>query len=146
MAFTARRPTQQLNIHCSNCGAITVHFESFIADGQIFEMVGTKLSEILAFMSTTPDVVLCEPCTALAAQESKNRWNAERDRIMREMELPDLNGTPRNDHEQPARYVRGDVGGESRGKRIMEMLRRPTIGRRAVSDQQGVRRGTNGYV
>src|ERR1700736_2430246 len=45
--FGSRRPTQQLNIACNDCGAIANRFESVVADGAIFEMVGNKLSEMM---------------------------------------------------------------------------------------------------
>ena len=102
MAFTTRRPTQHLNINCSDCGALTVKFESFVADGTVFEIVGKKLSEMMAFISASPDVVLCTACTAKAASEEQERRNRQRERIMQQMELPPT--APVVDPERPAIY------------------------------------------
>jgi hypothetical protein len=143
MAFTPRRPTQQLNIHCSNCGAVTVHFDSYISDGAIFEMVSTKLSEILAFTSASPDDVLCEPCASQIVRDTQNRRIEQRDQIVRQMEMEFGMSSapgPRADRLQgPARYGYGQgslgktvVG--SKGRKLKDLFRP----RRAVSDQYGI--------
>jgi hypothetical protein len=101
MSFGSRRPTQQLNIACNDCGTITVRFESFVADGAIFEMVGTKLSEMMAFLSASPELVRCTACTERAVADSEYRRQQERDRIRRQMEVQPLSPGP---HDQPAMY------------------------------------------
>lgn len=87
MVFGTPRPTQQLNIHCSRCGDTTIRFESWVAEGQIFEMVGNKLSEMLSFLSASPDIVLCSKCTADVAAEAENRRRRQRERIRQQMEI-----------------------------------------------------------
>jgi len=80
-----------------------VRFESFVADGLISEMVGQKLSEMIAFISASPDIILCSACTEKAAVEAQNRRNRRRDRILQQMELrPTAPADP--DPEQPAIY------------------------------------------
>lgn len=101
MSLSARRPTQFLNINCTDCGVVTVRFESFVGDGPVFQMVGTKLSEIMAFMSAAPEVVLCSACQEKRALAEKNRKQLQRERILKQMELPP---PPREDVEEPARY------------------------------------------
>ena len=101
MSFGPRRPTQQLNIHCSKCGSVTVRFESFVADGDVFEMVGNKLSEMLAFISASPEVVLCSECTAKADAEAEERRLRLRDKVRRQMEPTPFAPTA---SEQPALY------------------------------------------
>jgi len=82
-----RRPTQQLNIRCSRCGVVTVRFESWVADGHVFEMVGNKLSEMMAFLSVNNSQVLCTPCSELAITEAEERRRQERERVRQQMEL-----------------------------------------------------------
>jgi hypothetical protein len=104
MVFGTPRPTQQLNIHCSKCGDVTIRFESWVAEGQIFEMVGNKLSEMLSFLSASPDIVLCSKCTADAAAEAQNRRQRQRDRIRQQMEVgPSTSG--RVTSTEPATYM-----------------------------------------
>lgn len=66
-------------------------------------MVGHKLSEMMAFISASPDVVLCSACTAKAASEAQSRRNRQRERIMQQMEL---RPTAPVDSDQPALYSR----------------------------------------
>jgi hypothetical protein len=112
MVFGVPRPTQQLNLHCSNCGDVTVRFESWVADGQIFEMVGTKLSEMLAFLSASPDIVLCSNCADNEAVEKENRRLKERERIMQQMELPPSTAVA---GAKPAMYGQLSLQGRSQG-------------------------------
>src|ERR1700737_2535511 len=98
--FGSRRPTQQLNIACNDCGAITVRFESFVADGAIFEMVGNKLSEMMAFLSASPELVRCTSCTEKAVAAAEAHRQRERDRIRQQMELKPSS----EPHAQPAMY------------------------------------------
>jgi len=103
--MSSRRPTQRLNIHCSNCGAVTVRFESFVVDGTVFEMVGQKLSEMLSFISTSPEAVLCTACTEEAAAEAENRRLEQRERIRQQMELQSaVPAVPPGASGQPATY------------------------------------------
>jgi hypothetical protein len=105
MSFGSRRPTQHLNIRCSNCGVITVRFESFVADGLVFEMVGNKLSEMIAFISASPDVILCSACTEKATAEEQNRRQRKREQIMQQMELrPTVLVDPEPEPEPAAMY------------------------------------------
>jgi len=101
MSLNSRRPTQYLNINCSDCGVATVRFESFIGDGPVFQMVGTKLSEIMAFMSTAPDVVLCTDCQEKHASAETTRKQLQRNRVLQQMSLP---SPPQQNVEEPARY------------------------------------------
>jgi len=103
MVFGTPRPTQQLNIHCSRCGDTTIRFESWVAEGQIFEMVGNKLSEMLSFLSASPDTVLCSKCTADVAAEAENRRLRQRERIRQQMEIPSMTSGPLSSTE-PATY------------------------------------------
>ena len=104
MVFGTPRPTQQLNIHCSRCGDTTIRFESWVAEGQIFEMVGNKLSEMLSFLSASPDIVLCSKCTADVAAEAENRRLQQRERIRQQMALPSTTSAPLVSTE-PATYM-----------------------------------------
>jgi len=104
MVFGTPRPTQQLNIHCSRCGDVTIRFESWVAEGQIFEMVGNKLSEMLSFLSASPDIVLCSKCTADIAAEAENRRLRQRDRIRQQMEIGSSTSGPVTSTE-PATYI-----------------------------------------
>lgn len=113
MVFGVPRPTQQLNLNCSNCGDVTVRFESWVADGEIFEMVGTKLSEMLSFLSASPEVVLCTKCAELEAAEKETRRLKERDRIMQQMQLPPSTAVA---GAQPAMYGQSSLQGRSQGK------------------------------
>ena len=80
-----------------------MRFESFVAEGVIFEMVGNKLSEMIAFISASPGVILCTACTEKVALEEQNRRQRKRERIMQQMELrPTAPADP--DPEQPAIY------------------------------------------
>jgi hypothetical protein len=112
MVFGTPRPTQQLNIHCSRCGDTTIRFESWVAEGQIFEMVGNKLSEMFSFLSASPDIVLCSKCTADVAAETENRRLRQRDRLRQQMELPPRTDGPVTSTE-PATYMseRGNTNG-----------------------------------
>jgi hypothetical protein len=101
MSLSSRRPTQYLNINCSDCGVATVRFESFVGDGPVFQMVGTKLSEIMAFMSTAPDVVLCTACQEKRVSAETTRKQLQRERILQHMALPP---PAQQDVEGPARY------------------------------------------
>jgi hypothetical protein len=101
MSLNSRRPTQYLNINCSDCGVATVRFESFVGDGPVFQMVGTKLSEIMAFMSTVPDVVLCTACQEKRASAETSRKQLQRERILQQMALPP---PAQHDIGEPARY------------------------------------------
>ena len=136
MSFSSRRPTQHLNIRCSNCGVITVRFESFVADGLIFEMVGNKLSEMIAFISASPDVILCSACTEKAAVEEQNRRHRKREQIMHQMELrPAVPADP--DPEQPAIYPQTRLQRKEtkvRAEREVETIR--PIPRRAFSQRE----------
>lgn len=58
-----------------------------MADGHIFEMVGTKLSEMMAFISASPEAVLCTACSTQAASEAETRRLRKRERIQQQMEL-----------------------------------------------------------
>jgi hypothetical protein len=91
-------------LRCNDCGVVIVKFESWIADGLIFEMVGTKLSEMIACLSASPEVVLCPRCVELAAQEAKDRRLRDRERVRQEMELPP---TQMSASEEPATYQNG---------------------------------------
>jgi len=140
MTFNTRRPTQHLNINCSDCGVLTVRFESFVADGHIFEMVGNKLSEMMAFISASPDVVLCTACTEKAASEAENRRNRQRELLMKQMELRPSAAPTNPDPEQPALYVqtksqrREAQARTEREKEAVETVKpRP---RRAVSSRE----------
>jgi hypothetical protein len=101
MSLTPRRPIQHLTINCTECGAVTVRFESFVGDGPVFQLVGTKLSEIMAFMSAAPDVVLCTACQQKRALAERNRKQLRRERILEQMEL---RPPPQEDVNEPARY------------------------------------------
>jgi len=102
MSLSSRRPTQYLNINCTDCGVVTVRFESFVGDGPVFQMVGTKLSEIMAFVSQLPDVVLCTACQEKRGLAEKNRKQLQRERLLKQMELPSM--APQEDVDKPARY------------------------------------------
>jgi uncharacterized Zn finger protein (UPF0148 family) len=104
MVFGTPRPTQQLNIHCSRCGDTTVRFESWVAEGQIFEMVGNKLSEMFSFLSASPDIVLCSKCTADVAAEAEDRRQQQRNRIRQQMEIAPTTSGPLPSTE-PATYL-----------------------------------------
>ena len=82
-----------------------MRFESFVADGLVFEMVGKKLSEMIAFISASPDVILCTACTEKAAVEEQNRRHRKREQIMHQMALrPTVAADPEPEPEQPAMY------------------------------------------
>jgi hypothetical protein len=49
-------------------------------------MVGNKLSEMMAFISASPEVVLCSECTAKAEAEAEERRLRLRDKVRRQME------------------------------------------------------------
>jgi len=102
MSLSSRRPTQSLNINCTDCGVVTVRFESFVGDGPVFQMVGTKLSEILAVVSRAPDVVLCATCQEKRGSAETNRKQLQRERLLKQMELPST--TPQENVDRPARY------------------------------------------
>jgi hypothetical protein len=105
MSSSSRRPAQHLNIHCNNCGAVIVRFESFVADGAVYEMVGTKLSEMISFISASPNSVLCSDCVEQAAAEAECRRLKQRERIRQQMELtPSTPITAPGVSEQPATY------------------------------------------
>jgi len=101
--FRNRRPTQHLNIHCSRCGIVTVRFESWVAEGNVFEMVGHKLSEMMAFLSINNSQVLCTPCAALAASEAEDRRLREKNRIRQQLE-PIASQAAQFSSEEPAIY------------------------------------------
>jgi hypothetical protein len=102
MDFKSRKPTQQLTIYCKDCGNSVVRFESFVAEGSVFEKVGQKLSELMAFVTASPEAVRCSLCIARLASENQNRRLVERDRLRQQMELPPA---PLNSLEQPATFV-----------------------------------------
>jgi len=134
MSFGSRRPTQQLNIHCSKCGGVTVRFESFVADGVVFEMVGNKLSEMMAFISASPEVVLCSECTAKAEAEAEERRLRLRDKVRRQMEpKPSAPAIL----EQPASYL------QSNGQRKESKLLRVRSKKEVDNDRLTPRRAAS---
>jgi hypothetical protein len=75
-----------------------------VADGHIFEMVGSKLSEMMAFISASPEVVLCTACTTKAASEAETRRLKKRERIQQQMELRPAASTVPEVSDLPATY------------------------------------------
>jgi hypothetical protein len=75
-------------------------------------MVGTKLSEMLAFLSASPDIVLCSKCADNEAVEKENRRLKERERIMQQMALPPSTAVA---GAQPATYGQLSLQGRSQG-------------------------------
>lgn len=137
----SRRPTQQLNIHCSNCRAVTVRFESFAADGVVFEMLGQKLSEMMSFISASPEVVLCSTCAAQAAAEAENRRLQHRDRLIQQLEIRPTASTPTSTSEQPATYATANTRSKAsklqhKSQREGEAIR--PLPRRAVSNREQI--------
>jgi hypothetical protein len=103
--MTSRRnPTQQLKLHCSRCGVLTVRFESWVAEGQVYGMVGKKVSEMMDFLRVTDTQVLCTPCSEEIASEASNRRQLDRDRIRRQMQPSGSQAPPQTDVENPAIY------------------------------------------
>jgi len=119
MSFSSRRPTQQLNIRCSKCGSPVVKFESFVSEGEIFEMVGTKLSEMMAFIHAAPESILCTSCTTKAAEDAALQRQLERERIYRRMEMrpdhPQAENMQQTAYGQPATLPKRDANKKESG-------------------------------
>jgi hypothetical protein len=102
-------------------------------------MVGNKLSEMMAFISASPEVVLCSECTAKAEAEAEERRLRLRDKVRRQMEPKPSAPTIL---EQPASYPQSN-GQRKESKLLRARSKKEVDGngltpRRAVSTREQV--------
>ena len=105
----------------------------------MFEMVGNKLSEMMAFISASPEEVLCSECTAKAEAEAEARRLRLREKVRRQMELKP---SATEISEQPASYFPSNVQRkESKLQRVgskKEVDKDVPKARRAISTREQV--------
>jgi hypothetical protein len=82
-------------------------------------MVGTKLSEMMAFIQAAPESILCTSCTAKAAEDAALQRQLERERIYRRMEMrpdhPQAENIQQMAYGQPATLRKRDANKKESG-------------------------------
>src|ERR1700736_2914656 len=78
-----KHPKQELNMSCSLCGKPAIIFESFISSGALYELVGAKVSEMMAFLASNSENVRCLSCAQKHREEQEREaryWEKQNER------------------------------------------------------------------